>query len=144
MPNPQLCQRIVCGAVSQAEAGLDALWECSQAGYAGALPCSHPVCRPYMDELRARGMCPAPEEYMERVVEALPLHPPVQPDEGEPPLPPVDRITPAGLVAPMPSMQVAQAPITGAYCQFMSWVEANQCLAAAGAIAVWLVLRGRD
>lgn len=53
-----LCQRIQCGALSQAEAGFDLLLECSQAGMAGAKGCGHPDCAPYVDEMRDRGVCP--------------------------------------------------------------------------------------
>lgn len=163
MADAQFCQRVICGAVSQAEAGLQALWECSQAGYVGALPCSHPDCQPYLAELRSRGMCPAPYREPENVVEVLPLHPPVQPDQGELPLPPVERvfpteraapverILPIDLVAPMPSIVVHSArPVPeaavagrGYYCEFMQWVSANQTLAAACVIGAWWILRGK-
>lgn len=42
-----LCDQIRCGILQQHEVGLNALWECSQAGFVGALACTHPVCAPY-------------------------------------------------------------------------------------------------
>lgn len=146
MDGAQLCQRIICGALSQAEAGPQALYECSRDGYVGVLPCSHPDCRPYLSEMQARGMCTAAALEPERVFELLPLHPPVQPDEGGPPLPPVARMPSVVPPQRMPRFepQTVQAPLENSYCQFMNWVAANQCLAAAGVIAAWWVLRRRD
>jgi len=132
MPNPQLCQRIVCGAVSQAEAGLDALWECSEAGHVGVLPCTHPDCRPYMDELRAKGICSGGEydDSAPAVTEVLPLHPTTQPDDGEQPGPPVPVNLPAGEMTPW------RTP----YCRVMEWVAGNPSMAAACIVAGWYFL----
>jgi hypothetical protein len=129
MADAQLCQRIVCGAVSQAEAGMPALYECSQAGYAGALPCTHPDCRPYLAELRAKGVCGGGGL---DVAEVLPLHPETQPDDGEWPGPPVPVNLPAG--------EPAWAGRMGAYCRLMNWVALNQWMAAAAVVAGWWFL----
>lgn len=117
----QLCQRIVCGAVSQAEAGPDALLACSEAGYVGALPCTHPDCQPYLSEMQARGMCGGGMD----VAEVLPLHPTTQPDDDEQPGPPVPMNLPAG------EMTAWRTP----YCRAMEWVSGNPCMAAACIVA---------
>lgn len=46
-PNPQTCLKIQCGSITQAEAGLDLLADCSFAGFAGAMSCEQPLCAPY-------------------------------------------------------------------------------------------------
>ncbi len=132
MADAELCQRIRCGALSQSAAGDQALYECSQAGYAGVLGCGHPECAPYLGELRAAGVCPDPEAG--RVAEVLPLHPAVQPEEGEKPGEPV-KINP-------PVAEPRQGAET-VWCQFMAWVDANPCLATGLVVAGWFVLRGR-
>lgn len=46
-PDPVTCLKIQCGAISQAEAGMDLLADCSFAGFAGAMSCADPLCTPY-------------------------------------------------------------------------------------------------
>ena len=152
--DPQFCQRVVCGAVSQSEAGPAALWACSEAGYAGALGCTHPTCLPYMDELRAKGVCggepeaaytgPAPGAvYTPAVFEALPLRPETQPDEGELPGPPVETGLPGGETVALRTAAHGTVALRTAYCRAMAWVHANPCIAAACVVAVWYSLSGR-
>jgi hypothetical protein len=152
MADAETCQRIICGATSQDEAGLETLFACSQAGYVGALPCSHPSCQPFMSELRSKGVCAMPVQE-QWAAEVLPLHPPVPPDPGEAPLPPVPTaLLPADLVAPMPSIvnrpapsnpeepEGTVAPWQGTYCRAMNWVADNQWMAAAAVVAGWYFL----
>ena len=47
VPNPETCLKIQCGAISQEEAGLDLLADCSFDGFAGAMSCASPLCAPY-------------------------------------------------------------------------------------------------
>lgn len=47
MVDRQLCEKIICGAVSQMDAGMDTLLECSVAGWVGVKPCNHADCRQY-------------------------------------------------------------------------------------------------
>lgn len=46
-PDPLLCLKIQCGAISQAEAGPELLDECALAGFSGALSCASPLCAPF-------------------------------------------------------------------------------------------------
>lgn len=153
MANANLCQRIVCGATSQDEAGLAALYECSEAGYVGVLPCSHPSCQPYASELQSKGVCATPT-IGQQVVEMLPLHPATQPYPGEAPSAPVPTVLlPADLVAPLPSIVNHPAPSNpealegmvspwqGRYCQLMTWVSNNPGMVAVVLVAGWMVVR---
>lgn len=133
MADAELCQRVRCGALSQTDIGEQALYECSRDGYVGVLGCSHPECQPYLDELRAAGVCPDPEAG--RVAELLPLHPPEVPDEGERPRPPV-RFN-------LPVMEPRWGEGRGLWCQAMAWVDIHPCLAVGLVMAGWWVLRGR-
>lgn len=47
LPDPAICLKIQCGAITQAEAGIDTLADCSLAGYAGVKTCQDPLCWPY-------------------------------------------------------------------------------------------------
>ena len=47
IPDPSTCLKIQCGAISQAEAGIDLLADCSFDGFAGVRTCSDPLCAPY-------------------------------------------------------------------------------------------------
>jgi hypothetical protein len=47
VPDPVTCLKIQCGAISQEEAGLDLLADCSFDGFAGAMSCASPLCAPY-------------------------------------------------------------------------------------------------
>ncbi len=46
VPNPETCLKIQCGAITQEEAGLDLLADCSFDGFAGAMSCASPLCAP--------------------------------------------------------------------------------------------------
>jgi hypothetical protein len=46
-PDPVTCLRIQCGDITQAEAGLDLLADCSFAGFSGSQSCADPLCSPY-------------------------------------------------------------------------------------------------
>lgn len=47
IPDPVTCLKIQCGAISQEQAGLDLLADCSFGGFAGAMSCASPLCAPY-------------------------------------------------------------------------------------------------
>ena len=47
VPDPVTCLKIQCGAITQEEAGLDLLADCSFGGFAGAMSCASPLCAPY-------------------------------------------------------------------------------------------------
>ena len=146
MADAELCRRIQCGAVSQNEAGMAAVWECSQAGMVGVLSCNHPDCAPYLDEMRYKGICADPDAA--RVTEVLPLHPAYQPERGERPAAPVRVNLPRWET---PGVKTVNPPVSdpgwgqgrGAWCQAMAWVDANPCLAVGLVVAGWFVLRGR-
>ncbi len=46
-PNPLTCLKIQCGAITQDQAGVELLADCSFAGFAGAQSCADPLCAPY-------------------------------------------------------------------------------------------------
>ena len=63
IPDPTKCLAIQCGAISQAEAGIDLLADCSFDGFAGVRTCSDPLCSPYCTTTAndvARGSQPLP------------------------------------------------------------------------------------
>jgi hypothetical protein len=64
------------------------------------------------------------------VVEVLPLHPPVQPEDGEQPLPPVPVSLPTGELLEVSTL----------YCRAMNWVAVNQCTVALAVVAAWWLL----
>jgi hypothetical protein len=47
IPDPVTCLRIQCGSITQEEAGLELLADCSFGGFAGAMSCASPLCAPY-------------------------------------------------------------------------------------------------
>lgn len=47
IPDPVTCLKIQCGAITQEQAGLDLLADCSFDGFAGAMSCASPLCAPY-------------------------------------------------------------------------------------------------
>lgn len=145
MADAELCQRVRCGALSQADVGAQALYECSRDGYVGVLSCNHADCAPYLDEMRAAGVCADPNAA--RVVEVLPLHPAMQPDPGQMPMAPVKVNLPRWET---PGVKTVNPPVAdpgwgqgrGTWCQAMGWVDANPCLAVGLVVAGWFVLRG--
>jgi hypothetical protein len=149
MAYADLCQRVRCGALSQEAAGPQALYECSRDGYVGVLGCSHPDCAPYLDEMRAAGVCTYQEAG--RVAEVLPPHPAYQPERGEMPAAPVAVNLPRWEAPATPGVKRFNAPVSdpawgrgrGMWCQAMAWVDANPCLAVGLVVAGWFVLRGR-
>ena len=143
-----LCHRIQCGAVSQAEAGMATLLECSQAGLVGVFGCGHPNCAAYAGEMRARGLCPpmfvqAGSSVLERAGPApVPFAVPAAP----PPLPllaaPFPSITPA-----RPEPVQAYVPEGGTevepwYCSVNRWADQNRGYAVLVLAGVYLALGG--
>jgi hypothetical protein len=72
----------------------------------------------------------------QNVVEVLPLHPFVQPDDWERPYPPVPVNLPVG------EMVWNAGAGQGLYCRAMAWVAANPWMAAALVVAGWWTLTG--
>lgn len=62
IPNPETCLKIQCGAITQEEAGIDLLADCSFGGFAGAMSCASPLCAPYCGSMAtvARASQPLP------------------------------------------------------------------------------------
>lgn len=90
----ELCNRIICGTLSQQDVGLDTIYACAQAGFQGAKPCTHPDCQKYLSEAIGRGYCEAAAVAAaaavtdEPLVDVLPVHPYRLPEPGETPPPP--------------------------------------------------------
>lgn len=53
IPDPVTCLKIQCGAISQEQAGLDLLADCSFGGFAGSLTCASGLCAPYCGQSMA-------------------------------------------------------------------------------------------
>lgn len=62
VPDPLTCLKIQCGAITQDQAGLDLLADCSFGGFAGAMSCASPLCSPYCGSMApvARASQPLP------------------------------------------------------------------------------------
>jgi hypothetical protein len=130
------CERIVCGIVTQQEAGWDNLLACSQAGFQGVKPYCHPDCAPYYDEIAARyGYFCASVPKTEVIA-------------YQPPAVHVKSLAPA-----LPSM-IALARVNGigeeatvteragsALCAFQDWVSQNPYWAAAAVIGAALLAK---
>jgi hypothetical protein len=144
-----VCRRIQCGAVSQAEAGFAALLACSQSGEVGVLGCGHPDCSPYTEEMRARGVCPPAAPGAVAVVPPSPAAPPAA--LLTPPLPSITPVRPQ----PVPVAGVGITSVGGPdnfvwagpgeswYCPVNRWVNENIWLALGVVAGIYLVARGR-
>ncbi len=62
IPDPETCLKIQCGAITQEQAGIDLLADCSFGGFAGAMSCASPLCAPYCGSMAtvARASQPLP------------------------------------------------------------------------------------
>jgi hypothetical protein len=121
------CERIVCGIVTQQEAGWDNLLACSQAGYQGAKPYCHPDCAPYYAEIAKRyGYFCAGVPKAEAIA-------------YQPPAVHVKALTP---VLPSITSYARGEATTSPLCQFQGWVSRNRCLAAAIVVGLALLTRG--
>lgn len=138
----QTCGRVICGFMTQPEAGFDLLYACSRAGFVGAQPgCTSKWCEPYAGP----GECnagetvqPLPDYYPESGWDAIPF--PTTPIQFAP----VQSLTP-----PFPSI-TPQPPFTGTIqqiqppsCGFSGWVNDHPVLAVAAIAAGYMVLRKR-
>lgn len=125
-----LCRRIQCGAVSQAQAGLDTLLECSQSGMVGVKGCGDPDCSPYLDEMRASGVCPPADGAVVVPASAAPTALPL-------------------LAAAFPSI-TPRAPVPAPsepyrepwYCPINRWAVHNRLGAALVLVGVYLLVKG--
>lgn len=133
------CGRIICGFMTQAEAGFDFLYACSRAGYVGAAAgCADPWCEPYQQtgDCEGEGMRePLPEYNPPPGWDAIPFpHTPIAED-------PVQSLTP-----PFPSIvpPIQPAPILGPswpeQCGFRSWVDGHKVLAAGLVLAAYVAV----
>jgi len=53
IPDPLTCLKIQCGAITQEQAGIDVLADCSFGGFSGSLTCASALCTPYCGESMA-------------------------------------------------------------------------------------------
>lgn len=135
---PEVCNRIICGFISQAQAGPDLLYACSQTGHVGARAgCADPVCRSI-----SYGDCPSPV-----VTEPRPEY--IQPPTANP-LPfimpePTQIVDPGALTPPMPTITPMRRPVAPVAmtndCGLAGWLDENKLLALAGLLAVVVVMR---
>ena len=79
VPDPTKCLQIQCGAISQAEAGIDLLADCSFDGFAGVRTCSDPLCAPYCTQTaNAVAVASQPLPVVPRVAATFSQAPPPQ------------------------------------------------------------------
>jgi hypothetical protein len=135
----EYCEAVMCGGITQAEAGIANLYECARMGFTGARPCTDDSCRFYTTAMEERGngcgtpIPPAP---------AMPWAPPLTMDDDgleDPAAPPpqLPAITPYNLTPPMPSITApvnfgpSSNPVSTdtAACQFSTWVDQNPVMA---------------
>lgn len=139
MVDIDICQRIQCGALSQSEAGPEVLLACSEAGHVGVKGCGNSACSPYLEDMRARGVCP-----------------PLVSDTGSPVanalLAPVARASVAAsiplLTAPLPSITpVRRSPVMDEYtqpwyCGINRWIDQHNALSVLVLAGAYLLLGG--
>jgi hypothetical protein len=167
MVTADYCQRIICGAVSQREAGYDDLLECSRLGYVGAQPCNAPECAPYLDEIIATqgGACgayPGGEVATPAAPVDVGAAAAAEEYQGIAPIPVMITDIPAIYRAPKPLTTASVMPvmptiisrppthIEGSYpggipttwCGFNWWVGQNPWLAAGAALLGFALLGG--
>lgn len=111
MADQTICQQIICGAITQAQAGIPLMLECAEAGYIGAQPCNADVCQPWVDDIEANmgGACPgnvpvdnAPNPLPEYVTVNVPPTP-IR-DTFTSPVSTIPTMTPESLLIPLPSI----------------------------------------
>jgi hypothetical protein len=136
------CRAIMCGAVTQAQAGRELVYECAAAGMVGALPCTSPRCEGVENLGPGCNPFPAPPADIP-VNDLTPFHPDMLADQ---PIEVINQtpITPYNLVTPLPSI-TNNLPDAGpesnpAGCGFAGWVSDNPLLAAGLVLAAaWAV-----
>ena len=164
------CQQIQCGALTQEQAGVDLLMQCSMAGYAGSRNCSDPVCKPFVPQilrgtsgqaLQCRAQVPVAITDVKKIYVPAPSGPVAAvmpravdaalPDlvaqsrgnalaQGE--LPRSAVLNPRALLNPLPQIVPEPMDLAGPQvCSaFASWVSANPVLAALGLVAAYLLV----
>ena len=143
---PEVCNQIICGFLSQGQAGADLLYACAEAGHVGTRPgCQDAMCRSI-----SGGLCDGPviTEPRQRYVQpptanSLPFSFPE----------PVQVVDPRALTPPMPSITPVRAPLTAApgtsttdllgMCAFNQWVDRNKGLAAVLVVAGFMAMRNK-
>ena len=167
MADQSTCQQIICGAITQAEAGIPLMLDCAQSGYVGAQPCNADVCQPWIDQIEANmgGPCPgtgapaiadnAPNPLPDYVIMNTPAPAPVtpapvhdQPQFNPAPAPVAPAITPTTLLMPLPSitqphnlpsMNPANQQVTG-YGGGMDWCSINSAIMNSPGLALGLLV----
>lgn len=118
-----LCQSIICGEITQDEAGPEVLYACSQAGLVGAyVQCSPRF--PVIAENTGAGTPNSAQVAASTVVR----------QQAQTLIEPID------LIQPMPTI-VPQPPPVPDPCWFEHWVSTHPELALLAVGAVWLMLR---
>lgn len=129
--NIETCLRVQCGALSQQEAGLDTLLECSQAGLVGVKGCGHPDCVPYEEEMRLRGVCP-PGHHVP-TVSAVPA-------ATTPPALPIVTATLPSITPRHPTPAPPQLVGEPWYCPVNRWVKANTFAAVVVLAGIYIAI----
>ncbi len=141
---PEICNQIICGFTSQAQAGPDLLYACAQAGHVGTRPgCADAMCKSI-----SGGQCTGTPDLGPRKTY-------LQPPTADP-LPfnfcePVQVTDPRALTPPLPSITPSRVPIKsspGVYmselsgvCGFSQWVDQNKGIAAILVVVGFLATR---
>ena len=134
-----VCNQIICGFITQAEAGPDLLYACAREGHVGVRPgCADSLCRSI-----SGGKCQTPPVLEPRQEYVQPPTANTLPFSFPRPTPVRD---PRALTPPLPSITPArrpEMPLTRGYgdCGFAGWVDNNKGLAVAMVVAGWLVTR---
>ena len=140
---PEVCNQIICGFISQGQAGADLLYACSQAGHVGTRPgCADSMCKAI-----SGGRCAGTPTLGPRKTYLQPPTANTFPFNFPEPLQVLD---PRALTPPLPSITTPRIPITAApgstgelsgVCGFSQWVDQNKGLAAILVVAGFLATR---
>lgn len=160
MADQTTCERIICGAINQAEAGMPLLLDCAQSGYVGAQPCTADMCKPWLSEIEHNmgGPCPGTTQQSSSLMvsdipEPLPDYIVMndQPQLETKPAAP-SGITPATLLTPLPSITqphtlpnidqqgVGYGSGPSVWCYLNTMIADNPMFAAAAVVGVYLLM----
>jgi hypothetical protein len=166
------CQQIICGAITQAQAGIPLMLDCADNGFVGAEPCNADVCSPWLDQIETNmgGPCPGnnPAVVGPAPVDNTPNPLPTYVIKNTPPvINPVPNqtstrtgtptITPTTLLTPLPSItqphvlpSINPAGNTGfgwsggnTWCAINTYLDNNPMAALAIVAGAYLLLSGR-